>query len=81
MAGLDSITEAGKKIVEAPVEILNEGIVLIGATINGFIQESATTVDTAAKRVQAHITRPLTDLSSATQNLASKLPKSGLQLR
>lgn len=81
MAGLDSLSEAGKKLVEAPVEILNEGITLIGNTINGVIQESATTVDAAAKRVQAHVTRPLSDISAATQSLAAKLPQSGLQLR
>lgn len=80
MAGLDSLTEAGKKIIEAPIEILNEGIGLLGDSINGMIQESATTVDAAAKRVQAHVSRPLSDLSARTQALAGKLPRSGLQL-
>lgn len=81
MSGLDSVTKAGKKIVEAPLEIVNEGVGLIGDGINGAVQEIAKAVDAGAQGVKSVISRPLDDISARTNALKKKLPKSGLQIK
>lgn len=84
MAGLDNISQTGKKIIEAPKEIIDEGLGLIGDSINGALSEVNNFVNTTfsgiqkvaedgMNGIQGVVNRPLKDVSSRTSTLGSKL--------
>lgn len=84
MAGLDDISQTGKRIIEAPKEIIDEAIGLVGDGINGALAEVNSLVNTTFTGIKnvaddgmggikGVIERPLKDISARTSTLGGKL--------